>query len=137
MIELLVVLAILAVLVAVLPSPFAGLPSLQLRAAEDELVDTLRRLHDDAIRRGGATELTLDTRSLTYSATGAPSARRLPPVVEAVTSAEQHVVSDDDMILLRFFADGSATGETIRLLHGSSARQVRIDWLTGRARRDD
>ncbi len=122
LIEVLVVLAIVALMIAVLPSPFSGLTSIRLSAAADELVDTMRLLRARAVRGGVTTELEFDTRALTYAVSGDPAPRRLPPVIDKIAFTGRRLIANDDIVRIRFFADGSATGDTMRLMHGSSAR---------------
>jgi len=81
LIELLVVLTIIALMMAVVPAIFAGLPSIRLRTAADDMVATLRDLHQQAIRRGETTELIFDSPARAYRVSTDPVPRRLPEIV--------------------------------------------------------
>lgn len=135
LVEMLVVLAILAVMMAGAPSIFAGLPALKLRAAADGMADTLRGLHDSAIKRGSAQALVLDMVARSYVTTTDLVQHRLPEVVERV-EFQGRSVPPGAPLQVRFFPDGSATASTILLRHGNRSEMVTVDWLTGQVRRD-
>ncbi len=135
LIELLVVLLIIAALLTIVPSITAGLPALRLRAAADGLVQRMQALRDQALRRGAATELTLDPVGRRYTTTFTPVPVAFPPVVEQVgiSTASPLPLGRDPEI--HFYPDGSATATTIRLTHGWVVEVIAIDWLTGRIAR--
>ena len=81
LIELLVVLTIMALAMAAVPAIVAGLPGIRLRTAADEMVATLRELHQQAIRRGETTEVILDPAARAY---------RISTVKRSCTSASPH-----------------------------------------------
>lgn len=136
LIEMLVVLAILAMMMAGVPRVFAGLPSLKLRAAADSMAGSLRGLHDSAIRRGSPQTLVLDLVARTYITTADPVQRRLPEVVDRIEAQGRSVLQPGAPFQVRFFPDGSATASTILLRNGARSETVTVDWLTGQVRRD-
>ncbi len=140
LIELLVVLAIIAVLLTLVPAVMAGMPGFRLRAARSDLAETLRRLHDGALRTAVPAVFVLDAAHRRFGITGAPGApvfRPLPEVVDAVALATASPLRPGALQELQFFPDGSATGGTLRLLHGGHAATITVDWLTGRVTTDD
>jgi general secretion pathway protein H len=140
LIELLVVLAIIAALLTLAPAVMAGIPGFRLRAATAQLADTLRQLHDDALRTGAPTTFVLDAahrRFATTAGTGEPVFQVLPEAVDAVALATASPLRPGAQQALTFFPDGSATGGTLRLLHGQHAASIDVDWLTGRVTADD
>ena len=137
LIELLVVLTIIALMMAVVPAIFAGLPSIRLRTAADDMVATLRDLHQQAIRRGETTELIFDSPARAYRVSTDPVPRRLPEIVAELGFKPAALVPSSGNARIRFFADGSATGGTVLFKNGERRAAIKVDWLTGRIRRDE
>ncbi|MGH7113299.1 MAG: GspH/FimT family pseudopilin [Stellaceae bacterium] len=137
LIELLVVLAIIGLMMIAVPKFVAGTPSVKLRAASDELVATLRQLHETAIRRQSTTGFVLDPAARIYRLSTAPGTRTLPSVVTRVGFTAVAFRPGERTARILFYADGSASGGTIRLRHGDLSASIRVDWLTGRASRHD
>jgi general secretion pathway protein H len=137
LIELLVVLAITGLMLIAVPKLVAGIPSVELRATADNLVASLRQLHEAAIRRQTTTEFVLDPKTRRYRLSTVPGARPLPAVVTGARITTVMFRPGDERARILFYADGSASGGTILLRHGDFSESVRVDWLTGRAVRDD
>jgi general secretion pathway protein H len=133
LIELLVVLAILALAMAVMQHLIVGLPGVRLRAAADEMALTLRNLHEAAILAGDTTEMILDPKARTYRVSTEAGSHPLPQVVDEIGFRLVAPASTGpEARIIRFYADGSASGGAIRLGHGDLAASISIDWLTGR-----
>ena len=124
LIEMLVVLAIIALAATALPMLGAGLPGVRLRAEADRIASVLRDLRDAAIRRDATTQLTIDPAARTYTATGT-APRGLPA---SVTRIE---MQNPGGCCIRFFADGTSTGGTVVLRGIRRSAVIRVDWLTG------
>jgi general secretion pathway protein H len=137
LVELLVVLAIIVLMLIVVPRFVAGLPGAQLRAAADDLAATLRQLHDAAIRGRTTTGFMLDPVTRTYRLSTVAGAERLPEIVTRVGFTVVAFRPAERVAHILFYADGSASGGTIRLQHDDLAASIRIDWLTGRVGRHD
>jgi general secretion pathway protein H len=137
LIELLVVLGIIAAAMIVVPNIVSGLPDVQLRAAADDMVATLRGLHERAVRQQETTEFILDPVRRVYQISINGGTRALPPVVSAIGFRAIAIGPAEPSIRIRFFADGSANGGTIRLRHGDLSASIVIDWLTGRVEPND
>jgi type II secretion system protein H len=137
LIELLVVLAILAILAVAIPSLTAGLPGVRLRAEAMRLSETMRQLHDDAIRQGVDREITFDLVTRHYTVPPAKMTHDMSPTVDRLELVTDKVMHGEQTTHIRFFADGSATDATIRLWHGKRFSTVTIDWLTGRVVQHD
>ncbi len=138
LVELLVVLAIVAaVAIIALPSLFSGLPGLRLRGAADDMAATLQDLHETAIRERTTTELTLDPATRIYRTSSRPAPHALPKVVTGVGFTTAALRPDDTVARLRFYADGTSSGGTLRLEHEGLSVSVVVDWLTGRVSRHD
>jgi len=137
LVELLVVLTIMALAMAAVPRMLAGVPSIRLRTAADDMVATLRELHQQAIRRGETTELILEMAARVYRTSSDPAPRRLPEIVAELGFNSTAVLPSGTNASIRFFADGSATGGTVLFKNGERLAAVKVDWLTGRVRRDE
>ncbi|HEY3912310.1 MAG TPA: GspH/FimT family pseudopilin [Stellaceae bacterium] len=137
LIELLVVLAIIGLMLVVVPRFVAGVPSVRLRATADDMVATLRQLHETAIRRQTTTGFVLDPATRTYRLSTAAGAHALPAIVTRVGFTAVAFRPIERTVSILFYADGSASGGTIRLRHGDLSASIRVDWLTGRVGRHD
>jgi general secretion pathway protein H len=137
-IEMMIVLAIVAMAMTVAPAIVSGLAGGRLRAASDELIAQLRDARGQAIRRNAPAELVFDLGKRSYSAPGDAGLHVLPAIVDAVDVTPAVLVQQPGRIArIRFLADGSADAARISLRHGTSANVIAIDWLTGRVRHDD
>jgi general secretion pathway protein H len=138
LVELLVVLGILAaVMIVALPAIFTGLPGVRLRSTADELAATLRGLHELAIRRQITTEFLLDPGERLYRTSNASNPHKLPPVVTGIAFTTANILPDDPSARIRFYADGTTSGGSIRLEHEELSAWVTVEWLTGRVTRHD
>ena len=132
LIELMVVLAIIAGLLAVAP------PALQRYRESSDYRDTLRRIvaglaeaRHASVSGGRVVAFSVDLGGRQYGVEGG-RARELPESL-----AVRATVADTDLVenvaRIRFFPGGNATGGSIDVVRrsGSGAR-VRTDWLDGR-----
>lgn len=139
LIEILIVLTIMGIMLSFAPSLLAGIPSMRLRSASAEMANTLRRLHDDALRSGIPASFVLDPAHLRFATASrqiASAPKSLPAVVDAASLTTASPVRPGDESTLTFFPDGSATAATLRLLHGDRVQTLHVDWLTGRVDTD-
>jgi general secretion pathway protein H len=136
-IEMMIVLAIMAMTMTIAPSIVSGLAGGRLRAASDELAAELRGARGQALRRNAPVEVTFDLKKPGYSLSGSPQFRALPGVVDAVDVAPAALVQPGGTARLRFMPDGTADAARISLRHGTSTKAITVDWLTGRVRHDD
>jgi len=137
LIEMLVVLIIIGMALTVVPSLLASLPGARLRAAADGMAGTLQELRTQAIGSGLTTALRLDPASRSYATLPDGRRHKLPDVVNTVDIATTAPLQTGGAGLFRFFADGTASGGTIRLRHGDQVAAIAVDWLTGRVHRLD
>jgi type II secretion system protein H len=135
--EMMIVLAILAMAMTVVPSIVAGLDGSKLRAASDDLMARLRETRDQALRRGAMAELVLDTSKLQYSIPSGQGFHRLPAIIDKVKVTPAALLQPGGMAHIRFSGDGTATEARIVLGHGDSSTAILVDWLTGRVHQDD
>ena len=137
LVELLVVVAILALAAAVMPRTFSGLGAVRLHAAADDLVDRLKQLRLDAVTSGRTTEMLFDSAALAYTISGDPGSRRILNGITAIVVETPSMLAADKSARVRFFPDGSTTGATVRLTQEARSATIVVDWLTGRIRRRD
>ena len=131
LVELLVVLAMIALLVTLArPMYRAVVPSARVRADVLELAASLRQSRNRAISGGRTITVLFDTEQSRYS---------IESIVEELsTRTELKTIrpgdSEDGILRLEFYPDGSSTGASIELSGATIAFQLDVDWLTGRIR---
>jgi general secretion pathway protein H len=132
LIEMMVCLAILAVVLTLLP-PLLGRTrdNAALAEAARTLAAALRETRDEAITTGRDTSLAIDLASGTFR-DGSGKVQSLPPGIRLslVTTTQERLGERSGAI--RFFPDGSSTGGGISLAHDDRRDDVLVDWLTGR-----
>jgi len=138
LIELVVVLAVAALLMTVVPPLIsAALPGVELKAAARRTAATLRLARETAIRTGVDTVLVVDVEERLLELPGFRTVS-LPRRLRVKLDAAQREMLDDQRGAIRFFPDGSSTGGVILLARGDaredSGFQVGVNWLTGRVR---
>ena len=138
MVELLVVMAIAALLLtAVPPLISAAFPGVELKAAARRTAAALRLARETAIRTGADAALVVDVQERTFALTGMRTLS-LPSQVHVKLNAASREMLDDQRGAVRFFPDGSSTGGVIVLTrdtaNGGAGYQVGVNWLTGRVR---
>jgi general secretion pathway protein H len=137
LIEMLVVLAIMAVAMAAVPSLLTSLQGVRLRAAADDLTAGLRDAHSQAISRRTMTEFLLDPTQRLYRVSSQPAPQAWPPVIQALEVSPTTLSDPDGTIRIRFFPDGTASAGRLVLRHGTGTIVLAIDWLTGSVHRDE
>jgi general secretion pathway protein H len=135
-IEMMIVLAIMAMAMTIAPAIVSGLGTGRLRAASDELAAELRTARGQALRRNAPVELSLDLTKRGYSLSG-NRFRSLPEIVDAVDVKPAALVQPGGIARVRFLPDGTADQARIALRHGTTTKVIAVDWLTGRVRADD
>ena len=121
LVELLVCLAILALVTAFLPMPFTAHSGASLNRVANDLATAMRETRAHAIGAGRTETFAIDLATDTYLDAGGQS-HRLPAGVR----------SSGPNAAIRFFPDGSATGGSIALSQDGKTFEILVDWLTGR-----
>ncbi len=135
LVELLVVLAVLAlVLVVAGPMVSNALPGAHLKTAARDLAAGLRYARSRAITTNRSTALLLDTETRRYRVDGEPEVRTLPTAFSVSLQTARSELADAHTGRIRFFPDGSSTGGEIELSDGTRTYRVTVDWLMGRIR---
>lgn len=136
LIEMLVVLAILALVAALLPPLLeGGQARAELTAASRELAAALRETRSLALREGHSEAFLVDSTAGVFRAGPAP-ARRVAPGLALAIVAPADGRTATPVGAIRFFADGSSSGGRLILLQGERRSYVTVDWLTGRVALD-
>ncbi len=132
LLELLVVLALLALAYAMVPPMFnIGGSTAELKAAARQVAAGLRKARSQAIASHGEATLTLDVESHSFVLSGDDKRRTLPRQAEISVYTAQGEVVDATTAAIRFFPDGSSTGGRVTLAMGERKYLVDVDWLTG------
>ena len=134
LIEIMVVVALIAVLTGVIAAVISGgLGSARVRAASKDLVAALRSTRAMAVVQRESQVLVLDVERRAYQAPGRDWVE-LPKDMEMsmLTAADEQL--DEGKGQIRFFPDGSSTGGNIELSRGEALWRIEIGWLTGEVR---
>lgn len=132
MIELLVVMAILAMVVVLLaPMLRIGRTGAELRAASNEMLAAMRTTRSLAIARNRTMALVLDPVHERYGEPGRNHA--LPRGMTVAWRNLWPVAGNADLDAIYFFPDGSASGGEIDLATGGATGAVVVDWFSGMA----
>jgi general secretion pathway protein H len=134
LIEILIVLTLLATLSAVLAPILLPSPARELRHAAGTLVTTLRETRREAQRHQQRRRFVIDTESGRYGIAGSDRQRSLPRAMTVQLTTAESLLQSDTSGGIDFFADGSSTGGRVLLGLDGRARQIDIEWLTGRIR---
>ena len=132
LIELIVVLAVAALLMAAVPGLFsAAYPGVELKSAARRTAATLRLARASAIRGGRESVLLVDLAAHRLELAGY-RALTLPAGVAVKLETANRELIDAQQGRIRFFPDGSSTGGRIILSRGHQGYQIGVTWLTGR-----
>lgn len=133
LIELLVVLALMALLATVaLPVLGPGVSTTSMKSAARELAAGLRQARTEAMATRRETLLTLDLEGRRFAVGNEPKARDLPKGIEIKLFTAQMDLVDDKVGGIRFYPDGGSNGGRVTLAAGERKFEVDVDWLTGR-----
>ena len=131
LIELIVVVVLIAAATALAASVMgAGLPGQQLRNASRELAAQLRYTRAQAIVTGKSQTFSIDARTREWQA---PNRRhgQLPREIKLVATGARIEQTRPDVVAIRFFPEGAATGGRIVVSRERAAWQIDVEWLTG------
>ncbi|TGE01038.1 GspH/FimT family pseudopilin [Methylobacterium nonmethylotrophicum] len=139
LIEMLVVLAVLAVSAALVPLAVGPVRERNLLARSSaSLADLIARARATAIRDGRTTRLVFDLEHRTVLLAGTSRRVRLDPSLDLILTTAQEAERDGRRALL-FLPDGTATGGRLRVtIAGGRApgRSLSVSWLTGAVSRE-
>jgi general secretion pathway protein H len=132
LLEILVVMVIAGLLIALVPPLFSGaVTGTRLKGSVRDLAVVLRETRSKAIIHNAEQRVHLDLETPRYRV-GNAVPEILPDdvemAVELVTGAR---VDEMSQHIVRFFPDGSSSGELITLSGSKRAYHLHINWLTG------
>ena len=133
LIELMVVLAIGAMLVGLVPFAFGKLnEGSQYRDTVRSMVTDLRQARQKAVALGQTVVYQVDLNQRQFGIEGRPQ-KSLPKSLEIKTIVGQlDVAPDQGLARIAFLPEGGSTGGTIELVRSSGAGvRIRVDWLLG------
>jgi general secretion pathway protein H len=132
LLELLVVLALLALTYALIPPMFAiGGSTAELKAGARQVAAGLRKARSQAILSRSEATLTLNVESRSFLLSGDDKPRILPRQAEIGVYTAQGEVVGANTAAIRFYPDGSSTGGRVTLAMGERKFHIDVDWLTG------
>ena len=133
LVEMLIVMAIMALILAVVPPLFSGsLSSATLKAAARDVAAGLRSARSEAITLNKEVRFRLDLEAHSFTIGDDKTALSLPPDVDLVLFTAMSETIDGQVGSIHFFTDGSSTGGGISLIYEDRRFEVMVDWLTGR-----
>ena len=132
LVELLVVFAIMALLISVVPVAYdKARESAQYRDVVRGILSDMRKARQVAQLRGRETRFILDLTQHRYGVAG-EALRPLPDTIDfraLVADGEMH----SGVAAIRFLPDGGATGGSVQVMRKTGTGvQLRVDWLSGR-----
>ena len=131
LVEMLVVLALLAVTAAVaLPYSRESDRKAQLRASAQQIAAVLQRQKFLAVSNNAPDELIFDSALRQFMNKAGKSVYSLPADISATVKTAR-LTSDSDIAKIRFFADGGSTGGTVSLISGKESVVIKLSWLSG------
>lgn len=132
LLEIMVVLVIVGLMVALVPPLFSGAVSgTKLKGSARDLAVALRETRSQAIIHNNEQLVHLDLETPRYRI-GNGKIQALPAdVAIAVETITGERVDPRAQHVLRFFPDGSSSGELVTLSGGDRAYHLQLNWLTG------
>ena len=132
LIELVVVLAIIALLLAiVLPFGLHRRGHDELASGAREIAGALRLARSRAILVNRPASFVVDVENGFYRPPGAIAARAVPTGSRIALYTAQEEQRSGTTGAIRFFPDGSSTGGGVALSLGDERYDILVDWLTG------
>lgn len=132
LLELIVVLALIALVLALVPGlMLRPQPGLDIEVAARALADGLRQTRSEAMVRNREEVFAVDVEQGLFRAGRDRALRQLDRDIELRLYTAEAELLDHDSGRIRFFPDGSSTGGAIDLRLADQERRVSVDWLTG------
>ena len=132
LVELLVVFALMALMVSIVPPAYDRLQEgSQYRDAVRGLLSNIRQARTRAMSEGREVRLVMDLAGHTYGVEGA-AVHKLPQKVELRATIAGIEMAANGQAAIRFLPSGGATGGTIELRRASGGGvRLTVDWLSG------
>ncbi len=131
LLEILVVLALTALMYSLVPPMFSSGGGSELRASARQLAAGLRKARGQAIASRQEVLLTVDTETKQFQVGNDPRNYSLPKTAQLTVHTSRSEVVEDKRAAIRFYPDGSSTGGAITVANGGGSFRVDVNWLTG------
>jgi len=133
LIELMVALAIAAMLLAVAPVALGrAYEAMQYRATVRSMLADMKSARLEAVRSGRPSTFTVDLETRRFGV-GEQLGSQLPEALEVRVVVAQTEIRPHGRGAIRFYPEGGATGGSVELVRPSGAGvRLRVDWLLGR-----
>ncbi len=133
LVELLVVFAIMALVVGLVPLAYERLrEGAQYRDAVRTMFSQLRAARALAIEQGREVRFTANLAQRSYGLDG-ESPKALPEPLQLRATVAEREISPQGQVAIRFLPSGGATGGSLEILRAPGAgTRLRVDWLSGR-----
>ena len=132
LIEILVVLAIIALVTAIALPMVTGTSNAEIRSAARQLASGLRLARSEAVSQRRETFLVIDLAGRRFKVDKDAREYPLPKHMELKLFTAQKDLVDEKVGSIRFYPDGGSNGGRITLGSGDRKYEVDVDWLTGR-----
>lgn len=138
LVELLVVFAILALLVAVVPIAFGTLrEAAQYRDTVRTMTSDMRTARQRAMTEGSQVRFLVNLAARSYGVEGRPMHQLPAPLSMRAIVANQELAAGQ-VAAIRFLPSGGATGGSVDVFRPSGAGvRLRVDWLFGRVEQEN
>ncbi|MFC3217151.1 Tfp pilus assembly protein FimT/FimU [Comamonas sp. JC664] len=132
LIELMVVFAIMALVVAMAPVAYDRLKDgVQYRDTVRTMISQLRSARYTAVSQGEPVRFTVDLQTRHYGYAGAE--KEIPETVDLRTTVADREFVPNSSASIVFLASGGSTGGSVEILRKNGAgTRLRVDWLSGR-----
>ena len=134
MMELLIVLAIMAIVASFAIPIFGGngVSTSALKGGARELAAGLRFARSEAVAKRHETFVAIDLAGRRFKVADDPVEHQLPKEAELKLFTAQSDMVNDSTGAIRFFPDGGSNGGRITIASGERKYDIDVDWLTGR-----
>jgi general secretion pathway protein H len=133
LLEILIVMALMAILAAFVIPMFGGpVSTSELRSSARQLAAGLRLARSEALSQRRETFLVIDVAGRRFKVDREAREHTLPKRVELKLFTAQNDLVSDSVGSIRFFPDGGSNGGRITVASGERKFDVDVDWLTGR-----
>jgi general secretion pathway protein H len=132
LLELLVVMAIIALILAFIPGfVLRGQPGLDVDVAARAVGDALRQARSQAVLQNREQVFALDVEQRLFRAGERRAPVQMAKNIEVTFQTARSEQMSESIGQIRFFPDGTATGGRIGLTLDGRHAEVSVDWLTG------
>ncbi len=134
LVEVIIVIALVAVMAAVLSPMLMTSPIRALQAEARDVATTLRETRRLALARQSRQRFVIDTDNGRYGIASNTLSAALPDGMQAQLTTDESLLTNESTGSIDFFPDGSSSGGRVSLVMADRFLDVDVEWLTGRIR---